>query len=123
MSVFDSSGNFWSDVGDIATTLLAAQVLPGMGPLPMGITSQALVPSPQGSFVDPLTAPLTPTTIARCGIPKGYHISCVCGVMKYVKNRKRKRQLASKSDLANLAALIGIAGNGKLVQVWVATHG
>lgn len=36
--------------------------------------------------------------------------------------RKRRKRLASKSDLADLASLKGILGQGKLMEVWIATH-
>lgn len=56
-----------------------------------------------------------------CG---NYVYKKVCGQYKWVKARKRRRkQLASKSDLRDLSALKGILGNGKAFETWIAVHG
>lgn len=48
----------------------------------------------------------------------------VCGSYRWVypKSRRRK-QLLTKTDAKGLAALKGILGNGKAMEVWIATHG
>lgn len=47
----------------------------------------------------------------------------VCGQYKWVKRKgRRRKQLASKGDIKDLSALIGIFGNGKALQTWIATH-
>ncbi len=48
----------------------------------------------------------------------------VCGGYKWVyPKRKRRKQLLTRSDARGLAALKGILGNGKSMEVWIATHG
>lgn len=47
----------------------------------------------------------------------------VCGEYKWVFPKRRKRPLLlSKGDAKGLAALKGILGNGKAMEVWIATH-
>ena len=38
------------------------------------------------------------------------------------KRRRRRKRLATQSDLKDLAALKGILGQGKAFEVWIATH-
>ncbi len=38
------------------------------------------------------------------------------------KTRRRRKRLATKSDLSDLAALKGILGSGEAFKVWIATH-
>jgi len=46
-----------------------------------------------------------------------------CGQYRWVyPKRRRRKRLASKGDLADLAALKGILGGGKAFEVWIATH-
>jgi len=46
-----------------------------------------------------------------------------CGQGGWIKKSKRRRKrLATKGDIADLAALIGILGNGKNLVTWIATH-
>lgn len=47
----------------------------------------------------------------------------VCGTYKWVvPKRRRRRQLITQSDAAGLAKLKGIVGQGKTMEVWIATH-
>lgn len=47
-----------------------------------------------------------------------------CGAGKWVeRSRRRRKRLATRSDLADLAALQGILGSGKNLVTWIATHG
>jgi len=39
------------------------------------------------------------------------------------KSRRRRKRLATQSDLKDLAALKGILGSGEAFKVWIATHG
>ncbi len=71
-------------------------------------------------------------TVTTGGVPGGAVAACgtdrlvykqVGGVWKWVKRRKRRRRaLATKGDLKDLAALKGILGNGKAFETWIATH-
>lgn len=45
-----------------------------------------------------------------------------CGQGKWVKRRRRKKRLASASDIKDLTALLSVFGNGKALQTWIATH-
>ncbi len=38
------------------------------------------------------------------------------------KRRRRRRQLATRSDIRDLSALKGVLGNGKALESWIATH-
>jgi len=38
------------------------------------------------------------------------------------KYRRRRKRLASKSDIKDLASLKGIVGQGKVMETWIATH-
>jgi len=61
-----------------------------------------------------------------CGIPCGPSPvwKKVCGVYKWVTpKRRRRKQLLTQSDAAGLAKLKGIVGQGKVMEVWIATHG
>lgn len=54
---------------------------------------------------------------------KGMVMKKVCGEYRWVKQKRRRRKkLATKSDLAGLASLKGILGTGKAFEVWIATH-
>ncbi len=46
-----------------------------------------------------------------------------CGQGKWIKkSRKRRKRLATHSDLKDLAALKGVLGGGKAFETWIATH-
>jgi len=64
-------------------------------------------------------------------IASGPSMPADCGVRylwdpvkdKWIKrSRRRRKRLATKSDLNDLAALSGILGKGKAFEVWIATH-
>lgn len=38
------------------------------------------------------------------------------------KSRRRRKRLATQSDLKDLAALKGVLGSGEAFKVWIATH-
>jgi len=112
-------------IEDIYTTVDASVFggnLPGGAPQggqPLAVTTG--VPATVG----------TPTVIAQPGTPaavpnpaiKSYCYKFKDGVWQLVKMRRRRRkQLATKGDLQDLAALKGILGTGKAFEVWIATH-
>ena len=48
-----------------------------------------------------------------------------CATQQYTprkKYRRRRKRLASKSDIKDLASLKGIVGQGKVMETWIATH-
>jgi len=59
------------------------------------------------------TAAAVPTGMTTAGCPPGY--------MKR-KTRRRRKRLATPSDLKDLAALKGVLGGGEAFKVWIATH-
>lgn len=70
-------------------------------------------PPPNGGVVAGACGPVGPQPVWKK----------VCGVYKWVlPKRRRKRALATKGDLSQLAALKGILGGGKAFEVWIATH-
>ncbi len=53
-----------------------------------------------------------------------YVLKFICGQWKWVKKQKRRRKrLATSSDIGDLAKLKGILGMGKSMETWIATHG
>ncbi len=45
-----------------------------------------------------------------------------CGKGAWVKRRRRRKRLASASDIKDLTSLLSVFGNGKALQTWIATH-
>jgi len=81
--------------------------------------------APQQSFFDlptwsDLGTAVTPAATAT--IPAGHTTAgCPPGMMKK-KVRRRRKRLATPSDLKDLAALKGVLGGGEAFKVWIATH-
>jgi len=90
---------------------------PSPGPAPVMYNPPMVTPSPT---VTP--QPGTPAAVVNPAI-KQYCYKFVDGQWKLVKMRRsRRKQLATKGDLQDLAALKGILGLGKAFEVWIATH-
>ena len=73
-------------------------------------------------FVDVI--PEAAATAGNCGT-KGMvsNPNANCGQGKWQRKTKRRRKrLATKSDLADLSSLKGILGTGEAFKVWIATH-
>lgn len=52
-----------------------------------------------------------------------YILKYTCGEWKWVKKRKRRRKrLATSSDIKDLSSLKGVLGGGKSFDLWIATH-
>ena len=49
-------------------------------------------------------------------------IAGIAGAISKVKCKRRRRRLATHSDIKDLAALSAILGKGKLLETWVATR-
>ncbi len=45
-----------------------------------------------------------------------------CGKGAWVKRKRRRKRLASASDIKDLTSLLSVFGNGKALQTWIATH-
>lgn len=104
------------DLGNIFTTLGTEYIRSRYTQPPP--TSPVLFPDVGSFFTDSTT-----TTQTVQGQPK-------CGMVwdpdrqKWVKkSRRRRKRLATQSDLKDLAALKGILGSGEAFKVWIATHG
>lgn len=89
---------------------------------------------PPPSFNTPGGAPPLPPAVitpggANCG-PGGRPYEIVtsvnsCGVVetkKRLKTRKRRKRLATASDIKDLSALKAILGGGKAFESWIATR-
>lgn len=111
------------DLGQLATDLLrqagTAYINQQFGQAPVPTVQPAL------NLTDSIGVPFVDV------IPEAPAHSCggspvykkVCGQYKWVHSKKRRRKrLATQSDLKDLAALKGILGNGKAFETWIATH-
>jgi len=62
-----------------------------------------------------------------CGPKTKRFITTVCSdgttTTREAKSRKRKRRLASVSDIKDIAALKQVLGGGKALDTWIATRG
>ena len=109
---------FWEDPGSIVAPWLPGTPNPGTWFGPGIPTTPTPVPMPT-----PPGAPTMPAANACDDPMKGMVWKKVCGQYRWVKQKNRRRKkLATKSDLAGLASLKGILGNGKAFEVWIATH-
>lgn len=121
-------GDFFGGVADLGSAYISAKFGP---PQPQGFLSGAQ----PGVLTNDLTGPYPPAGIPPVVPPGG---SCnprdpcgpspvwkkVAGQYKWVTpKRRRRRQLITQSDAAGLAKLKGIVGQGKTMEVWIATHG
>lgn len=105
------------DLSGLATDYLRMRAYRDLQPTP----TYAQTPTVQPAFLD---VPGVDIIRDREG-EKGYVYdpNADCGRGKWIKKRRRRRKrLATKSDKADLAALKGILGSGKLLEVWIATH-
>lgn len=68
-------------------------------------------------YYNQFTSPTGP--VAGTGIPKGYKINCNGQLVK--SGRRRRRRLATSSDIKDLAALSAVT-TGAEKKTWIATH-
>lgn len=115
------------DLGTLATDLIrqagTAYIAREFGPVAQ---APAPVLQPALSLGDLVDVPMVDV------IPQQPSHSCggaapvykkVCGEYRWVTPKKRRRKrLATQSDLKDLAALKGILGNGEAFKTWIATH-
>lgn len=89
---------------DIPPTTMPTVIPPGSGP---GRVVQGTNPCarPAYQIVTTVNPDGTTKTVAKC------------------KTRRRRRRLASMSDIKDLAALKSILGGGKAFDTWIATRG
>ena len=97
-------------------------------------------PMPQvgmGAFQQPAFAPLVPFASTAAGSLGGKiataigglglglaadEIAVIAGAASKVKCRRRRRRLATHSDIKDLAALKAVLGSGKAFDTWIATR-
>lgn len=127
----DNEVGWLSDIYDTVDTTLGG-ILPGgvdpfAGP-PVLYNPPSTLPFGDGGVVvtqPPIpTVPTGPVAMGCDDDPfKGYVYKKHCGQYRWIKQRrKRRRNLASHSDIKDLNALIAVLGNGKALQSWIATH-
>lgn len=102
-------------VGQLGSAAIADRFGPQQ-PTPVGYGPTITTPVDVGiPFVDVISEP--PSDCSNYAYKK------VCGQYKWVKIRKRRRKrLATASDIADLAKLKGVLGQGKAMETWIATH-
>lgn len=127
-------GDFFGGIMDVGTAYLQSKIAPptyGGGFAPISTPGWGVPPF--GAIAPTLVAPTAAVAAAGPGIPPAMDPRVcgpspvwkkVCGVYKWVyPKRRRRRQLITQSDAAGLAKLKGIVGQGKVMEVWIATHG
>ncbi len=125
-TVEDDTG-ILGDIYDIVDTSLG-------GILPGGVDPNFNIFPAGGNFVQTPTQPTTQVVTTPGGAVvtgtgcaedpmKGMVYKKVCGQYRWVKQKRRRRKaLATKGDLSQLASLKGVLGQGKAFEVWIATH-
>lgn len=124
-------GDFFSGVLDVGQAYLASKFQPQapISPIQFLPNPSSLV-TPQAAGVGTVLAPgnpgQPPAVIAGgsgCNTGPKPVWKMVCGQYKWVvPKRRRRRQLITQSDAAGLAKLKGIVGQGKTMEIWIATH-
>jgi len=106
---------------------LPGGVPPGYTGPPPAYATPPMLPMGSGPTQPPSGAP-PPVAFCPSGIAddpmKGYVLKKYCGQWRWIKQKgRRRKRLASHSDIKDLSSLLGILGNGKALQSWIATHG
>lgn len=111
------------DIYDIIDTSVGG-LLPGGVPVGSSLPTTYLPTTIQPTTIPQVPgAPMPVPTVPQANTNKLYCMKFIDGQWKAVKMRRRRRkQLATKGDLQDLAALKGILGTGKAFEVWIATH-
>lgn len=117
------------DLGNLLTGLGSAYINAKYGAPPVpsyqqpAVYQTALGPNVSGGpelglpFVD-----VIPEPPAGCDVKK-MEYKWSCDGWKWVKRRRRRRKtLATKGDISQLAQLKGTVGMGKVMETWIATH-
>jgi len=81
-------------------------------------------PAPtNGTNGGPPMGPMTVGNSCEADPRTQYDMKFICGEWKWVKKRKRRRKrLATSSDIKDLSSLKGVLGGGKSFDLWIATH-
>lgn len=111
-------GDIFGGLYDTVDTAVGG-ILPGG--VPFGTTPATTVAGALAPTVAP--APSLPTVQVTAPAARHQCYKLVNGQWVPVQKRKRKRKrLATPTDIKDLAALAGVVGKGKLMEVWIATH-
>lgn len=97
------------------------QVLVGLGG--QYIQARYGQPQVQQAFMPSLGIP--GVEVIKENVPKGmvYDPNADCGEGKWIKrSRRRRKRLATQTDIRDLSALKGVLGSGEAFKVWIATH-
>lgn len=85
----------------------------------VGASVPAVIPQPSVTVIPNTGGPME---AGMCQvIPAGYVYDAKLGCLKK-KTRKRRKRLATASDIADLSALKSVLGNGEAFKTWIATH-
>lgn len=91
----------------------------GTSDLPLDPEGEEILPNPNNQF--------GAACAQQCGPTQKKFVTTVCPdgrtFTKPYRTRKRKRRLASVSDIKDLAALKSVLGGGKAFESWIATRG
>lgn len=108
--------------------ILPGGVAPTIQPFPaynIGVPT-VQVPTPVPGTGGPVLPPPPSPPVSACSADdpmKGMVWSKRCGVWGWHKKKHRRRKrLATASDIKDLNALQNVFGNGKALQAWIATH-
>jgi len=111
------------DVG-IGGWLPGGPVSPFDSPSPAVFNQPAVVTA--GPSMPAAVQPQMPVSAAGCAPVdpmRGYVLKKYCGEWRWIKQKSsRRKRLATRSDIRDIAALKGVLGNGKNLQAWIATH-
>lgn len=124
--ITDTLGNVYDVVDASVGGILPGGVPFGQVPITGGIP--AVVDFATGGAAPPvvINQPVTGVPVTTCATDdpmRGMVYKKVCGTYKWVKvKRRRRRALVTQTDLRGLAALKGVLGQGKAMDVWIATH-
>ena len=134
------------DLGSIVTTLGSQYIqarygqpqvrpvmtaAPGLQvPVGLGVDTYGITPTP--AFLPALPGAVAATgslaskiggAVAGLGLGLAAdEIAAIAGVASKVKCRRRRRRLATHSDIKDLAALKAVLGSGKAFDTWIATR-
>lgn len=113
------------DLGNLITQLGTAYIGAKYAPTQPMYTMPTVYETTNADFGIPFVDVIPEAAAGPGGGIKGqvWNPSANCGAGKWQrKSRRRRKRLATSSDLKDLAALKGVLGGGKAFEVWIATH-
>lgn len=119
--IVDTTLGGWLPGGPVSPSFYPGAPLPvfnaPVGPpapptFPVPQTPGGMIPPPPGGAMVACVDPNDPYKGMIYTVKKGWH----------KRPRRRHKQLATDGDIKDLTALLGVFGNGKALQTWIATH-